>query len=174
MSRRKKIPRYEVIRDTREQSGWTFAEDNDCTGTVIDTLKTGDYSLRGLENLFTIERKGKCQEFAQNILEDRFEREFERMESFPCSFLFLEFTMKDIMNYPHNQGIPLYLIKKIQVRPEFILSKLLDYNIKYKTKTFLVGQNGKEVAKSLFRKMTYKYTDIIESVAMENEKTETE
>lgn len=172
MPKKKILPRYEVIRDTREQSGWVFAETNDCVGTVVDTLKTGDYSLRGIEHLFTIERKGKCQEFAQNITQDRFERELERMDSFAHPFLFLEFSYADVMNYPYKQGIPPFLCKKIKIKPEFIVSKLFDYNLKYKTKIVLVGTHGKDAAKSLFRKMTYKYTDLIESAALTNEKNE--
>lgn len=174
MSKKKKLPRYEVIRDTREQSGWVFGETDDCLGTTVDTLKTGDYSLRGIEHLFTIERKGKCQEFAQNITQDRFERELERMDSFAHPFLFLEFTYKDVMNYPYNQGIPPFLCKKIKIKPAFIQSKIFDYSLKYRTKIMLVGTHGKDAAKVLFTKMTYKYIDLIESAALENEKNEEE
>lgn len=172
MGKKVQIPRYEVIRDTREQNGWFFEESNDCFGTTVDTLKTGDYSLRGIEKLFTIERKGKCQEFAQNITQERFANELERLDDFAHPFLFLEFSFKDVMNFPANQGIPLFLQKKIKIRPEFILSKILDYNIKHKTKIILVGTHGKDAAKALFRKMVFKYQDLIINAEVPNEKSE--
>src|SRR5688572_9057132 len=62
-------PLYTVIRDTREQKGWIFEANAYCEGTVIETMKTGDYTLRGLEDRFVVERKRNVAEFAQNILQ---------------------------------------------------------------------------------------------------------
>ena len=50
------LPRYTVVRDTREKPGygWSWEEHThskrrppNCDGTVTKTLKTGDYSLIG-------------------------------------------------------------------------------------------------------------------------------
>ena len=72
--------KYTVIKDTREQEGWFFTQTTACDGMVREKLDTGDYSLRGYEELLAIERKGKISEFARNIVENRFERELERLE----------------------------------------------------------------------------------------------
>lgn len=148
--------RYEVIRDTREQTGWWFRETDKCFGTTEETLKTGDYTIRGFEDRFVIERKGCSGEFAQNILQDRFERELERLEEFQWPFLILEFSMSDIMQYPKNSGLPYYVQKKSKISPSLILSRLLDYQLKYKTKIILAGSAGEEIATRLFLKLLKK------------------
>ena len=90
--------KYQVIRDTREQNGWDFTAGNSCEGTLVEGLKTGDYSIKGYEHLLSIERKGCIAELASNLVEDRFERELERMESFKYSFLILEFSRKSLLS----------------------------------------------------------------------------
>ena len=58
-----KSPPYTVIRDTREQEGYTFEKFTgrytSCNGMIIKKLDTGDYSLVGLEDKLCIERKGR-------------------------------------------------------------------------------------------------------------------
>src|SRR6185312_8933976 len=97
---------YEVIRDTREQLGWTFAKHSPCLGTVSGTLKTGDYTLKGLEETFVIERKRNTAEVAANVAQDRFWRELERLESFALPFIVCEFSLADVLSFPENSGIP--------------------------------------------------------------------
>ena len=61
-----KTPPFTVIKDTREQDGWTFerfdTRYHTCTGMVLQKLETGDYSLKGMENIFCVERKGSVAE----------------------------------------------------------------------------------------------------------------
>ena len=82
-----KTPPFTVIKDTREQDGWTFerfdTRYHTCTGMVLQKLETGDYSLKGMENIFCVERKGSVAELAQNLGKDkyRFFAEIERMKS---------------------------------------------------------------------------------------------
>lgn len=169
MSKRIKT-RYEVIRDTREQNGWFFAESNECFGTAEEKLDSGDYSIRGLENVFSIERKGSTGEFAQNITQKRFDRELDRLEQYAHPFLILEFTANDIETFPANSGIPLYLRKKIKISPNYIWSRVLEFDVKYKTKVIFAGSQGKKIAEILFRKMCMLYL----SNGGEDEKTEGE
>ena len=71
-----KTPPFTVIKDTREQDGWTFerfdTRYHTCTGMVLQKLETGDYSLKGMENIFCIERKGSVAELAQNLGKDKY------------------------------------------------------------------------------------------------------
>ena len=56
-----KAPAYKVIKDTREQDGYTFesftGRYTSCKGMVVKKLDTGDYSLEGLEDRLCIEKR---------------------------------------------------------------------------------------------------------------------
>lgn len=145
--------KFLVIRDTREKKGWTFGSSDVCYGTKLEALKTGDYSISGLENVFTIERKGSILEFAQNILEKRFEDELDRMDGFPYAYLVLEFTMDDIMNFPNGLKLPPRLKRKICITSSFILKKLMEIMVNHKVKVILCGRHGSNVATSIFKRM---------------------
>jgi ERCC4-type nuclease len=148
------LDKYQVIRDSQEKANyWTFSCSKSCEGTEVKRLKTGDYTLVGLENVFTIERKGCIAEFAQNISQKRFERELKRLEKFKYPFILLEFTLEDIMRFPYSSNIPQHLWAKLRVNPSYILKRLLEYQLTYKTKILLVGAHGKEVASSLFKRV---------------------
>lgn len=149
-----KRPPYTVIRDTREQAGWLFpAQEPNCLGTVPGTLKTGDYSLKGYEKIFTIERKGSVAEFAQNVCQKRFERELQRLDNFEYPFIVLEFTMADIIEWPQSSGLGPAIIKKLRLSPQFLLKRLNEFQLQYKTKIMLVGGYGRFVASSLFKRI---------------------
>ena len=51
---------FTIIKDTREQEGYTFEPSSSryhtCNGMVLEKLDTGDYSLKGLEDKICIER----------------------------------------------------------------------------------------------------------------------
>lgn len=145
--------KYKIIRDTREQNGWTFVEGPFCGGMVSGALKTGDYSIQGYEDLLTIERKGTIAEFAANLIEDRFTRELERMELFKYSFIVLEFLMDDLIRYPKGAGIPPEKVKSIKLSPAFLLKRLVEVQIKFKTKILFAGCYGQAVALSIFKRV---------------------
>ena len=87
--------KFVVIRDTREHKnkGWYFKESEFCQGMVEKKLDTGDYSIEGLEDVLCIERKASVSEIAANLVDKRFDRELDRMESFKYRFLILEFSL---------------------------------------------------------------------------------
>jgi ERCC4 domain len=146
---------YTVVRDTREQknNGWLFPASDSCTGTEIDTLPTGDYTLRGYETVFVIERKGSIAEFAQNVVQGRFERELTRMQEFEHPFMVLEFEVDDIVNWPKTAGLPKRVIDKLRITPQFLLKRFNDFQVKYKTKIITAGANGRYEASSLFKRI---------------------
>lgn len=122
------MPKYTIIRDTREQQGWFFTKVDDPTisGTIIGSLKSGDYTVQGYQDKFVIERKASTGEIAKNICEARFERELERLEEIPLAFVVLEFTYDDILTFPQNSGIPPRYWRKLRIRPKFILKRIYD------------------------------------------------
>lgn len=144
--------KYTVIKDTREQLGWDFQPTKSCTGTVIETLDTGDYSLKGFEQVLRIERKGTTGELASNIVQDRFDKELERLDKFPYPFLILEFDMQDILSFPANSGIPRSVWDKVRISKYFLLAKLMGYHLQYKTKIILSGKHGRDIASSIFKR----------------------
>jgi len=145
--------KYTVIRDTREQEGWSFSTSGSCQGTVSEKLDTGDYSLHGYEDVFTIERKGSIAEFAKNVVQDRFERELERMNPIKHSYILLEFNMDELINYPSSLKINYHQKKKIRLRGSFILKRMLEISLKYKPRILFCGKHGKQVADSIFKRI---------------------
>lgn len=153
MAEKKRMPDYQVIRDTREQKGWHFPVSPPCLGTVVGTLKTGDYTLKGYEDQFVIERKGSIAEFVENVVQQRFERELQRLEAFPHAFVVLEFTFDDIVNWPLTAAIPERAKQATRLTPQFIMKRFNEFQIMYKTKFILAGEYGLYVASSLFKRV---------------------
>ncbi len=153
--------KYTVLRDTREQKGWQFAESESCTGTVVQTLKTGDYSLLGYEDVFVVERKGSVAEFVQNITKkekwEDFKAELTRLEAFPAAFIILEFDMRAIKRYPEGTNLPARVRKAIRVSPQFYLKRLLEIELTFKTKIILAGDEGRDTFSSLCKRVTEKW-----------------
>lgn len=139
-----------IIRDSREQiKDWNFGK-----ATVIDkALKTGDFSLEGLEDKFTIERKKSTGEFAGNITQARFERELIRMDALEHSFIVCEFTMKDVLSFPYNSGIPRTKWRRIRISSGFLLKRIVEMQTKHKVKIIFAGENGEEMTKAIMREM---------------------
>lgn len=156
MPRKSPKTKYNVIRDTREQErgdGWWFPESERCAGTIVQTLKTGDYTLEGFEESFVIERKSGIAEIAGNITEARFERELERMEAFAFPFVIAACTWDDVYRFPVGSGIPTYQWPKLRVTNHFIVRRLCEYMMRYKTKIILAGSHAQLVAGSLFKRL---------------------
>ena len=56
-----------VLRDTREKSGWDFKSFDKCQAIVDWGLRTGDYTVKGLEKYLVIERKASTGEISMNL-----------------------------------------------------------------------------------------------------------
>ena len=150
--------KYTVIRDTREQAFyWEFEPSEKCVGTVVANLKTGDYTIDGMQDIFTIERKFSTGEFSGNISEDRFERELERMDKLKHAFLIFEFTLNDIYNFPSNSTIPSNKWHLLRVTPNYILKRLIEIETNHKCKIIFAGNKGSEIAGTIFKRMEELY-----------------
>jgi hypothetical protein len=156
MERRMAEPiKYQVIRDTREKQnfGWTFPISERCHGTVEEAMMTGDYTLRGFEKLFVIERKGTMAEFARNLVETRFHDEMCRLDEIAHPFLVLEFEFSNIMTFPAGSGIPQDKWKYLRLTPQAILQKVHELQIRHRAKILFAGKFGRECASSLFKRV---------------------
>tara|TARA_R100001244_G_scaffold131813_1_gene105868 strand:- start:535 stop:1044 length:510 start_codon:yes stop_codon:yes gene_type:complete len=130
-----KLKPFTIIKDTREQEGYTFEPSSSryhtCKGMITQKLDTGDYSIAGMEDKVCIERKASVVEFANNVGHDqvRFLNEIERMKSFPYKFIVFEFSLSDLMNYPNGTNIPEEDWSKLKVTNKFMLKMIMEFQL---------------------------------------------
>ena len=82
-----------IIIDTREQKPYEF------TGhpTVVTGLKTGDYSVTGMEHLVVVERKSQADYWGcLGKSRARFVKELERMKEIPWSLVVVEASLQQV------------------------------------------------------------------------------
>jgi DNA excision repair protein ERCC-4 len=108
-----------IVVDTREQDPLAFERLESSPGT----LTTGDYSIRGLEHLFAIERKtvpdlvGCCMRSNR----ERFERELHRLRGFRFKRLLVIGSEREI-----RQGVT-----HSRINPASVLATLNAFEMRY-------------------------------------------
>jgi hypothetical protein len=142
---------FTIIIDTREQTPWEFEHYT----TANHKLDTGDYSIQGLEHIFTIERKKSVSEIANNITEPRFKDVLDRLQKFQHKFILLEFTLNNVLDYPVGSTVPKKMWSTMKITGKYILKHLTEINIKYGIHTIYCGNrdNAEEVALSIMKRM---------------------
>lgn len=149
----------DIVIDTREQTPFDFSGIEDKYfnfNSERGTLKTGDYSLKGLEDIFVIERKASSAEVAQNIMEERFEKEFKRLVEYKYKFVLCEFELRDVINYPIGSGIPQKIWGSIKVSGKYILKRITELSLDYNVPFIFAGDFAVEQAIAIFKKV-HKY-----------------
>jgi len=170
MSQSKILPL--IIRDSREKPhcGWKWNKTKQISGTEVATLKYGDYSIAGLEDIVSIERKGSASEFLNNILtidNKRFEKELKQLALFKYAYIICEFQLEDIQKAV--KFVPPF--KRKYFTTSRILGAIASLTIKYNIPIFFTGKPkiirqkdgvkrnvslGKDLAKKLLLK-AHKY-----------------
>lgn len=150
------LPKYNVIRDTREKQGygWTFLQHTVkkrppiCSGMVTQKLDIGDYSLVGYEDILTIERKEDFGELWLNYSErDRFERELDKMSALKYPYVLIE---SQLTPDHFNLSPPQYQTK---APGKALIRWIMSLGIKYNVHIMMVGQCGKKVAQMIFEEV---------------------
>lgn len=133
-----------VVIDTQEKKPYTF-EKYGCT-CINKSLKTGDYSLLGMENEVTIERK-TLSDLVRSLGQgrERFEKEFTRMQAFKYPVLIIESSLKNLTKP----------FKYSKMTPAEIINSLLSWSIKYGVCIFF-GCN-RELSENLAFRILEKY-----------------
>lgn len=112
-SSKKDDPPFTIVIDTREQTPLTF--EGRCP-TIRAGLETGDYSILGHENTFTIERKSLA-DLVGTIIYDRgrFKHELEHMRGFKFKRVLVTapFEMVKYGHYKHSLANPKSVIASI-------------------------------------------------------------
>lgn len=144
---------FTIIIDTREQQPWSF----DNYTKAHKKLDTGDYSIEGLENILTIERKKSSSEFATNIVESRFKDVIMRLSQFKYSFLLLEFNLEDLLIYPIGSTVPKKMWDKVKITPAFLIKNILELQLNHNIKVIFCGNasNAEKIAEFILKKIHY-------------------
>ena len=110
---------FTIIIDTREQTPFAFKPD---IPTVSGSLETGDYSIQGMQDLITVERKslsdivGCCGKGR-----DRFKRELHRMRGFKAKCVIIEATLQRVSNGNWRS----------QIKPASVLGSIASWRHRY-------------------------------------------
>lgn len=126
-----------VIRDTREKVGWwDFSFAPDCIEQVVQTVKTGDYTIKGYEDKIAIERKRTTGELAINLGAKwaTFQKEMERIENYEHRYIICEFTIGDVLSFPASSNIPRKSWASLRMNGKFMLKRLQGIEDKYGVK----------------------------------------
>lgn len=105
--------RLHIIRDTREQDGFSFQSNALNPGRGFDgppsvkegTIQTGDYSLPGFRKRVTVERKNP-NDLVQSLTDDRdrFKAELERMAEMDAPLIVVEAPESFFLAGHHHGG----------------------------------------------------------------------
>lgn len=146
---------FTIIVDTREQLPWEFGFHL----TSKQKLDTGDYSIQGFENLFTIERKKSVSEIATNITESRFKDVLQRMGQIPHSFMLMEFTLDEVYSFPVGSDIPKSKWDKLRISGNYIIKYLIEAQLNYNIHLLFCGdsENAERTAVSIMKRIYEKY-----------------
>lgn len=94
-----------VVIDQQEKKPWSLS-----LPTVTRHLRTGDYSISGLEEVLTVERKS-LGDFINTVIHEwlRFRKELYRMSSMDAACVVVEATLDDVLQkryeaevHPHS------------------------------------------------------------------------
>ena len=150
------LPSYTVIRDTREKDGhgWLFNKQKEdhrppkCNGTILQTLKTSDYSLVGYEDILAIERKADYSELFVNYgKRELFEQEMERMSKMKYKYVLIESPLTG----DHFSLSPPQFQRNMPGRS--MLSWLVKLGLKFDIHFIPVGQSGKDYSQMIFEEV---------------------
>lgn len=139
-----------VIQDTHEQMPWSF-EFYPEIEVVKKSLKTGDYTLQGMEDILTIDRKRNVGEISHNlgVEKTRFEKELTRMMDIKYSHIMCEFSIANVLEFPVNSGIPKNLWKNIKIGGKYLLKTLYEYQDKYGVTIHFCGNRDAAIARAV-------------------------
>jgi ERCC4-type nuclease len=115
-----------IVIDSREQTPLNFTRFQYERGS----LQSGDYSIKGLEQMMTIERKSAC-DLIQSVTHERarFERELHRLRGFDFARLLIVGTEAEINQHRYRS----------KASPKSILHSLHAFEIRYRVPVVWAG-----------------------------------
>lgn len=147
------LPKLPVlIVDTREKTPYDFDGDPAFASIEHTKLDAGDYSIKGMEHLITIERKANADELFNNFTQnkERIFAEFERLRDHKIKIMIIEQSCEDVFN-PNNYYINKKGLNKKDVRmPVAVVSaNLTKLIVEYGVQVIFAGNRARSVTKNL-------------------------
>ncbi len=106
---------FTIVIDSREQRPYQFP------GAVVQALPTGDYSIVGLTDRVTIERKSKSDAYSSlGHGRARFRRELERLALFDYAAIVVEDSVPGFLQRPPHS----------KMNPKSAMCSLLAWSVK--------------------------------------------
>ena len=120
---------FAVVVDTREQHPFAFQGITGARGRELEIvtcragLKTGDYSVQGLEDEIGVERKSKVDLYGTvGRGRARFEREIERLAAMEFPAVVLECDLASLLRPPERS----------RVSPSSVLNSLIAWSVRHR------------------------------------------
>lgn len=153
-----------LVVDTREKNPWEFEGDLDFEEIEFRKLDAGDYSIKGLEHLVTVERKATCDELYQNFgskkTKDRMYREAERLLDIPFRFMVIEQSLDDVANpdmyYVNQRGWDKRKNAE-RIPPAVVRTNLVNWMLDYNIHVIFAGNKGQSITKKLLIEVYDRY-----------------
>jgi ERCC4-type nuclease len=124
-----KAPDFVTVIDTREQAPFAFRGIVGGRGRELEVvtcragLRTGDYSVEGLEDAVAVERKSKTDLYGTvGRGRARFERELERLAAMPAPALVIECDLASLLRAPERS----------RVSPSSVLNSLIAWSVRHR------------------------------------------
>ena len=112
-----------ILIDSREKKPYSFNSITPPPITHIRTLKTGDYSLSGLSDKITVERKSLTDAFGTfGRGRKRFIKELERMQTYDFAAVIIESSWLNIIRNPPPRS---------RLNPKTIHASVVAWQIRY-------------------------------------------
>lgn len=131
----REIERIPVLVDSREQNPVPLPVDR--FDVQRATLPTGDYSLPGLESVFTLERKSlgdAVNTFIHGNL--RFRHELNRMSCFDFAAIVIEAEVRDLLEKRYESD----------AQPAAVMGRLLSYPFDHGVQVLFAGNRPHSIA----------------------------
>lgn len=129
-----------IIIDTREQKPYRFPS------SITKSLKTGDYSIDGLEDKVTVERKTKMDAYGTfGKGRQRFMKELQRLAGFDYSAIVIESSLTEFLNPPQYS----------EMNPKSAIGSVLAWSVKYNIHVFFT--DNRIMGNALTAKILEKY-----------------
>lgn len=140
--------------DSRERRPFDFSGDPDFAGSITEKLDAGDYTIVGLENLISIERKASADEllnnFATKASRERLCREMERFQAIKYKFIVIEQDLADILNpmsyYINKSGRSKFAPG---MPPAVVMKQLIEFMFEYGIHVIFAGPHAQNITKRL-------------------------
>lgn len=143
-----------IIQDTKEKIPWDFSIHKDVK-QIKHAMKTGDYTVRGMEHLLCIERKRSTAEIAMNLGQKikQFTAECDRMQGFAYRYIICEFPLFNILEFPKGSTIPRSRWRYMRINGKFLHKTLMGLSETYNIPVVFTNSSieAQELALSIMR-----------------------